>query len=572
MKTTTKHIRKTAKGHRHSLTAFCLAAALLTGVVACTEEDFDSKYEDPSKVSSVTISNLMVGVFQKCKVYDTYEYNRFFGFDSQFVGKYAQTFGYLRSSDMYVPGYQPYIDEQWNNAYSALAQYRMLDSLYNAETPGQQEQDEAFRLAAQVQLYDYFSATVDVFGDMPFSGAGKLPITNNVAQSYARYDQAEDIYRTILADLGTAAERFPQVVSPRGFSTQDYINGGDLDKWARYANSLRLRLALRVSSQGPLQEEGRAIVRQILDNPADYPLIEEQAHNVYITNQKSGQLNFTAGSGLGDYVENRRASGAVIDRMLSHGNYDMESGDALSGTYVEGTDDPRVLLYYNPVSILNRVTGQTDTGRYLGTDLEETDENSEYYSSQAYDDLGNTGFSQITQQGFFWENDAFDMLILSSPEVHFLKAEAYAMGYGVAQDLARAEQEFKTAVSQSIRLWYYYDSISTGENAGRHAVPADEAIAAFADARWNSPAYTDKLDAIITQKWLHFGFRSSREAWADIRRTGYPSGLVYPEVSGTVPNVPDRWRYPTTEVNYNPYYDGVQAADTYYDKLFWAKP
>ena len=116
MKTTTKHIRKTAQGHRHSLTAFCLAAALLTGVAACTEEDFDSKYEDPSKVSSVTISNLMVGVFQKCKVYDTYEYNRFFGFDSQFVGKYAQTFGYLRSSDMYVPGYQPYIDEQWNNA------------------------------------------------------------------------------------------------------------------------------------------------------------------------------------------------------------------------------------------------------------------------------------------------------------------------------------------------------------------------------------------------------------------------------------------------------------------------
>ena len=56
MKTTTKHIRKTAKGHRHSLTAFCLAAALLTGVAACTEEDFDSKYEDPSKVSSVTIS------------------------------------------------------------------------------------------------------------------------------------------------------------------------------------------------------------------------------------------------------------------------------------------------------------------------------------------------------------------------------------------------------------------------------------------------------------------------------------------------------------------------------------
>ena len=163
------------------------------------------------------------------------------------------------------------------------------------------------------------------------------------------------------------------------------------------------------------------------------------------------------------------------------------------------------------------------------------------------------------------------MLIMASPEIHFIKAEAYAMGYGVAQDMTRAEEEFKTAVSQSIRLWYYYDSIGTGENTRRYEAPTDEAIAAFADARWKSSDYTDKQDAIITQKWVHFAFLVSREAWSDLRRTGYPSGLVFPEVAGTIPNVPNRWRYPTTEVNYNPYYKDVQAEDTYYTKLFWAK-
>jgi hypothetical protein len=76
---------------------------------------------------------------------------------------------------------------------------------------------------------------------------------------------------------------------------------------------------------------------------------------------------------------------------------------------------------------------------------------------------------------------------------------------------------------------------------------------------------------IITQKWLHFGFLASREAWSDIRRTGYPSGLAFPEVAGTITNVPNRWRYPNTEVNYNPYYKEVSAEDTYYHKLFWAK-
>ena len=550
-----------------------LALGALLTLGACSEYDFDSKYEDPSKVTTVSISNLMVGVFQRVKDYDLYEYNRFFGFDSQFVGKYAQTFGYTYSSSMYTPGYTPFIDSQWDNLYSALTQLRKLESLYNEESTGQQEQDEAFLLAARLQVYDFFAATVDVFGDMPFSKACTLPLTNDVQQSYAPYDKAEDIYRTILSKLKEMAPRFRTIPVPRNFSTQDFINWGDMDKWERYANSLRLRLAMRVASQGELAEEGRAIIKEILENPTEYPLIEEQANNVFITNQKSGQLNFTAGSGLGDWVTNRLASGPVIDRMLSHGNYNMESSDPLTGTYVEGTDDPRILLYYNPVKIVNRNTGQTDEHRYLGTDVSVSDELTEYYNSQAEDELitSNKGFSQITQNGFFWQNDKFDMLIMASPEIHFIKAEAYAMGYGVAQDMTRAEEEFKTAVSQSIRLWYYYDSIGTGENTRRYEAPTDEAIAAFADARWKSSDYTDKLDAIITQKWVHFAFLVSREAWSDLRRTGYPSGLVFPEVAGTIPNVPNRWRYPTTEVNYNPYYKDVQAEDTYYTKLFWAK-
>lgn len=550
-----------------------MALGVLLTLGACSEYDFDSKYEDPSKVTTVSISNLMVGVFQRVKDYDLYEYNRFFGFDSQFVGKYAQTFGYTYSSSMYTPGYTPFIDSQWDNLYSALTQLRKLESLYNEESTGQQEQDEAFLLAARLQVYDFFAATVDVFGDMPFSKACTLPLTNDVQQSYAPYDKAEDIYRTILSELKEMAPRFRTIPVPRNFSTQDFINWGDMDKWERYANSLRPRLAMRVASQGELAEEGRAIIKEILENPTEYPLIEEQANNVFITNQKSGQLNFTAGSGLGDWVTNRLASGPVIDRMLSHGNYNMESSDPLTGTYVEGTDDPRILLYYNPVKIVNRNTGQTDEHRYLGTDVSVSDELTEYYNSQAEDELitTNKGFSQITQNGFFWQNDKFDMLIMASPEIHFIKAEAYAMGYGVAQDMTRAEEEFKTAVSQSIRLWYYYDSIGTGENTRRYEAPTDEAIAAFADARWKSSDYTDRLDAIITQKWVHFAFLVSREAWSDLRRTGYPSGLVFPEVAGTIPNVPNRWRYPTTEVNYNPYYKDVQAEDTYYTKLFWAK-
>ena len=88
-----------------------------------------------------------------------------------------------------------------------------------------------------------------------------------------------------------------------------------------------------------------------------------------------------------------------------------------------------------------------------------------------------------------------------------------------------AKEEFLTAVTQSVNLYYYYDSVSTGENARQYEAPTADEVAAFAEARWNSPDYVDKHDAIITQKWLHEGILQSREAWSDIRRTGYPSGL-----------------------------------------------
>ncbi len=104
--------------------------------------------------------------------------------------------------------------------------------------------------------------------------------------------------------------------------------------------------------------------------------------------------------------------------MLGHGNYDMTSNDPLSGVYVKGEDDPRILLNFNPVKITNQNTGQLDEHRYLGTDLTVADELTEYYNSQAQDEVNtsNTGFSQITQKGFFWENDKFDMLIIHHPK------------------------------------------------------------------------------------------------------------------------------------------------------------
>ena len=76
----------------------------------------------------------------------------------------------------------------------------------------------------------------------------------------------------------------------------------------------------------------------------------------------------------------------------------------------------------------------------------------------------------------------------------------------VAKNESKAEEEVQKAVSQSITLYYYYDSVSTGENARRYNAPTAEETASFAAAKWNSTEYADSWMLSLPKTWLHFGF------------------------------------------------------------------
>ena len=111
------------------------------------------------------------------------------------------------------------------------------------------------------------------------------------------------------------------------------------------------------------------------------------------------------------------------------------------------------------------------------------------------------------------------------------------------------------------------------------AVPAEADVRAYASKIWD--AATDKLDLIVSQKWLNFGFFQPSQAWAEVRRTGYPSGLYFPEDSQAqlFKTVPARVRYPSVEQNnnsknYQKALEKLNAKDAVnyaYTKLFWAK-
>ena len=105
-----------------------------------------------------------------------------------------------------------------------------------------------------------------MWGNIPFKEAGYLGITGDIAGSYPSYDKAEDLYKMMLDDLKEINTKLAGMTSLSTLTStylkaQDYINKGDLNIWRKYANSLRLRMALTIADQGTMTDEGRSIIR-----------------------------------------------------------------------------------------------------------------------------------------------------------------------------------------------------------------------------------------------------------------------------------------------------------------------
>ena len=124
---------------------------------------------------------------------------------------------------------------------------------------------------------------------------------------------------------------------------------------------------------------------------------------------------------------------------------------------------------------------------------------------------------------------------------------------------------------------YYFDCNAASESTYGFTgtEPAESDVRAFAEALWNKA--TNKLEVIIEQKWLNFGFLQPSQAWNEVRRTGYPV-LYFPTdaTAQVLKNVPNRVRYPSSErnnnaTNYNNAVQKMGGTDDAYIKLFWAK-
>ena len=225
------------------------AAVGMMSLVSCSDSDFDEKYADPSKTTTVGVPQVFTGVLNAGNKWMNLAYWRYYT-QSTTSGCFSGVIGNANSRGRFRGASEGYFNIRWQDFYNMLTQYRVLEETYNNLSDEEKEANKIFyylgRTVMQAQLHE----VVSIWGDAPYSGAGTLWKTGNYseAKTLAKYDDDVAIYTTILADLKEAGDYFASGnVSAAGVSSlkrQDFTSAaGSTDIWQRYVNSLRLRIA-----------------------------------------------------------------------------------------------------------------------------------------------------------------------------------------------------------------------------------------------------------------------------------------------------------------------------------------
>ncbi|MDC1105926.1 SusD/RagB family nutrient-binding outer membrane lipoprotein [Prolixibacteraceae bacterium] len=398
--------------------------------------------------------------------------------------------------------------------------------------------------------------TTDLFGDMPYFNAADGTGVN------PKYDAQEDIYMDLLKELKEAAEGLsPSAIS---MGRQDFIYGGDIDLWKRFANSLRLRIAMRISNVAPAiaqQNAEEAVADGLLMTNAEMPTMQNWSApwgNGYSTKY---YVDWGPGNGVA-------LSTSMYNMLVGIGGLPFPTSDyfgpGITYTDVPSEVDPRGPHFFG-VSDNNGsfLTDQAYAGRWTSIDAGLT----ENEKTQA------ENFAQNNSRvGKEMQDITRSFIIMPTSEVYFLRAEGALNGWNMG---ATAKDMYEQGVTLSMEQWSI-DAMEITEYLSSDAANINGTTANF---NFNSGTNDSALDKVMTQKYIGGFPDNSWEAWADYRRIQLPV-LKAPKTvdEGTGLNAGEfvqRIKYPQLEQNVNKeFYDAAvqhQGADLVSTKLWWAK-
>ena len=374
-----------------------------------------------------------------------------------------------------------------------------------------------------------FSRTTDMYGDIPYSEAGKAFIDNNFSP---KYDAQKDIYFDMLKELDEASKAFNS--SSYIPAKADYIYSGDLEKWKRAANSLMLRLAMRIQKVDPANAQlwaKKAIDGGLLASNAETLALKNDATGA-VTN--SNPVSWILGPS-GQNVTNINNGGVQWAKTL----IDM----------MKTRKDPRlsvIAMLKNGDNSVAKQRGLPNATDATGLNLLD-EKNLDNYSRPATNTMGL----------------ALPWIYMTYAETQLLKAEAIERGWATGS----AKSVFDAGQAAAINQVSVY---------GATVSPADLATYTTANAYPESGTLAEKMNAIHTEIYLVTAATFNHiEAWANWRRTGFPV-LIPVNYIGNDTNgqIPRRLRYPLSEAGVNVNFQEAiarQGADIFMTRIWWDK-
>ncbi len=391
----------------------------------------------------------------------------------------------------------PWSGNSWGNAYTNELAYmkKMLQSDILTSAP----EVYAVGLIIKVEAIDRLT---DKFGPLPYSKAGSVLINTP-------YDDQQTIYTTFFSQLDSALNllntflSLPAQQQINRLGPSDIMLSGNYKQWVKFANSLRLRLAMHISKVDPATAKSQG--EKALSDP--------------------GGLLTTPGYLTGDDVA---LNGYTTLNLIVRGYSKDCQINATIATYLTGYNDPRTTVYMLPADTADAGGGRAPAsvvGKMVGERVGINVSNAvgQYYGLSDY----NWNVSGVAAATY--------MYAMTAAEVWFLKAEAALRGWNGA---GNASDDYNMGIQTSMKQWgvdtmatggaavinnYMNDGTSTQSNYVDPITPAYSIDAmSTITVKWDDGASKEQmLERIITQKWLAM-FPEGMEAWTEYRRTGYP--------------------------------------------------